>query len=118
MTAAVIQLTIPGMAARLMSTPAQYKKEILKRTESCRIASTLSRDEVIDALNKRTGHKLKFETYKKWETRTPIPHAFIIPFCEVVGADPYFLLTGKPFKLGKVPAPMMSNSGLSTRNAA
>jgi hypothetical protein len=103
------------MASRLMSTPAQYKKEILKRTESCRIASTLSREEVIDQLHRRTGHKLKFETYKKWETRTPIPHAFIIPFCDVVGADPYFLLTGKPFKLGKLPA---SNPGESTRNAA
>lgn len=117
MTGELIQLNIPGMASRLMSTPAQYKKEILKRTESCRIASTLTREEVTEQLIRRTGHKLKFETYKKWETRTPIPHAFIIPFCEVVGADPYFLLTGKPFKLGKIPAPM-SNLGESTRSAA
>lgn len=113
MTGVLIQLIIPGMAARQMSTPAQYKKEILKRTESCRIASTLSREEVIEQLARRTGQRLKFETYKKWETRTPIPHAFIIPFCEVVGADPYFLLTGKPFKLGKLPA-----SAAETRNAA
>lgn len=114
MTGTLIQLMIPGMAARIMSTPAQYKKDILKRTESCRIASTLSREDVIEALHRRTGQKLKLETYKKWETRTPIPHAFIIPFCEVVGADPYFLLTGKPFKLGRLPAV----SSAETRNAA
>ena len=115
MTGELIQLNISGMASRLMSTPSQYKKEILKRTESCRIASTLSREDVTAELGRRTGHKLKFATYKKWETRTPIPHAFIIPFCEVVGADPYFLLTGKPFKLGKLPN---SISEEATRNAA
>ena len=105
------------MAARLMSTPAQYKKDFLKRTEACRISSALSREQVTEELARRTGQKLKVATYKKWELRTPIPHAYLIPFCEVVGADPYFLLTGKPFKLGKIPSPF-SDPGDSKRNAA
>ena len=103
------------MAARLMSTPAQYKRELIKRTEALRIASEMTREEVVRQLSAHTGQKLKLETYKKWELRTPIPHSFLIPFCEIVGADPWFLLTGKPFKLGKLPAP---NWGQQTMTAA
>lgn len=106
------------MASRQMSSPAQYIRELLERTKSFRISSMLSREQIVDELNRRTGQKtLSLATYKKWELRTPIPHAYIIPFCEVVGADPYFLLTGKPFKLGKIPA-SLSSPGESKRNAA
>lgn len=106
------------MGTRQMSSPAQYIKGLLERTKSFRISSMLSRDQLVAELNKRVGNDaLSVPTYKKWELRTPIPHAYIIPFCEVVGADPYFLLTGKPFKLGKI-APSMSNPGTAKQNAA
>lgn len=102
MTALMYQLSIPGMPGRKVSSPAQYKKDLLERTRSARVMSTLSREAVVEQLCLRTGYKLKILTYKKWETRTPIPHYFLIPFCEVTGADPYMLLTGVPFRLGKV----------------
>jgi hypothetical protein len=108
-------MTINWMAIRVMSSPAQYRKELIKRTEALRIASEMSREDVVRLLFEYTGQKLKLETYKKWELRTPIPHNFLIPFCEIVGADPWFLLTGKPFKLGKSPAPLR---GLNTVSAA
>jgi hypothetical protein len=115
-TAQIIQLSIAGMTNRQMSSPAQYRKDLIKRTEACRIASELSREEVVFALAEKTGQKLKAETYKKWELRTPIPHFFLIPFCEIVGADPWFLLTGKPFKLGKIPS-LFSSVGELKRGA-
>lgn len=63
--------------------------------------SGLSREEVIEQISDRTGQEVRLPTYKKWETRTPIPHMFIIPFCEITGSDPWMLLTGIPFRLGK-----------------
>lgn len=101
MTRLLIQLNIPVMSGRKISSPAQYKKDLLERTKSARIMSTLTREQVVAMICERTNYKLKILTYKKWETRTPIPHFFIIPFCEVVGADPYQLLTGSPFKIGR-----------------
>lgn len=101
-----------------MSSPAQYIKGLLERTKSFRVSSMLSREQLVTELNRRAGNSaLSVPTYKKWEIRTPIPHAYIIPFCEVVGADPYFLLTGKPFKLGKI-APSMSSPASARENAA
>lgn len=106
------------MGTRQMSSPAQYVKGLLERTKSFRISSMLSREQLVVELNKRVGNNLlSLPTYKKWEIRSPIPHAYIIPFCEVTGADPYFLLTGKPFKLGKV-APPMSSPASARENAA
>lgn len=61
----------------------------------------MSREDVIAALEERTGLRIKLATYKKWETRTLLPHHLIIPFCEVTGADPYMILTGVPFRLGR-----------------
>lgn len=101
MTAQIIQLTIPGMAGRRPSAPSQYQHEILLRTKSARIVSGLTREQVCEELTARTGHKVNLATYKKWETRTPIPHFFIIPFCDTTRSDPYMLLTGIPFQIGR-----------------
>lgn len=106
MTAVIIQLMMAVMVSRQMSSPAQYRKDLIKRTEACRIASGLTREELVRELSRYTGQRLNVGTYKKWELRTPIPHFFLIPFCEIVEADPWFLLTGRPFKLGKSPTPM------------
>jgi hypothetical protein len=105
------------MAGRQMSSPAQYRKDLIKRTEALRLAAGKSREDIARELTAHTGQKLKVETYKKWELRTPIPHFFLIPFCEIVGGDPWLLLTGKPFKLGKM-YPQMSSPGELKRNVA
>jgi hypothetical protein len=86
---------------RRPSSPKQFKDELLKRTQSARVMSGMDRDGVVEALVRRTGQKLTVETYKKWETRTPIPHMWIIPFCDIVHTDPYMLLTGVPFRIGR-----------------
>lgn len=98
----IIQLTIPGMSGgRTPSSPARYIRELLERTKAARLTSGLTREQVIEQLSDRTSQKVDLQRYKKWETRSPIPHQFIIPFCEITGADPWMLLTGIPFRLGK-----------------
>lgn len=112
----VVQLTIPGVSGRRKpSTPRQYREDFLQRTESARVVSGLSREELVQRLAEASGTKIKPDTYKRWETRTLMPHHLIIPFCEITGADPYMLLTGQPFKLGRVPA---NRPPTSTKNAA
>lgn len=73
----------------------------MKRTQSARVMSGMDRDAIVESLVQRTGQKLTVATYKKWETRTPIPHMWIIPFCDIVQTDPYMLLTGVPFRIGR-----------------
>lgn len=73
----------------------------MERTKAARLTSGLSREQVIEQLSDRTSQKIDLQRYKKWETRSPIPHQFIIPFCEITGSDPWMLLTGTPFRLGK-----------------
>lgn len=102
----VLQLTIPGMAGkRRPSTPRQYRENFLARTSAARRMSGKTRDQVVAEMSELADVKIKLATYKKWETRTPLPHHLIIPFCDVTGADPYLLLTGTPFRLGRPLAP-------------
>lgn len=100
----IVQLTIPGMAGkRRPSSPSKYRDALLARTIFAREEAGLSREEMVAQLSELSGTTIKPDTYKKWETRTPIPHHLIIPFCEITGSDPWMLLTGVPFKLGRSP---------------
>ena len=102
MTGLVLQLNILGVnAKRRPSTPRQYREDFIARIEAARLVAGMEREQVVDALCKRTGLAIKLDTYKKWESRALLPHHLIIPFCDVTGADPYMILTGVPFKLGR-----------------
>lgn len=63
--------------------------------------SGLSREELVAQLSEITGQAVTMAAYKKWETRTLLPHQFIIAFCDITGTDPYMLLTGTPFRIGR-----------------
>lgn len=80
---------------RRPSTPKQYRDAFIKRTRALRIASGKPPAEVAEALG------VKLDTYGKWETRTLLPHQLLMPFCEATGSDPWVLLTGRPFSLGR-----------------
>jgi hypothetical protein len=96
-------LRVPGK--RKASTPRQYRDAFIARTKSARLMSGKDRGQVIAELGERAGVKITLDTYKKWETRTLLPHHLIIPFCQVTELDPYLLLTGSPFRLGRHPPP-------------
>lgn len=109
MTAEIVQLTIPGMAGRRRATtPKQYRDDLNRRTRSAREDAGLSREDLVEMLSARAGVKVNLEAYKKWETRNPIPHNMIIPFCEITGMDPYELLTGEPFRIGRSKGPAVA----------
>lgn len=87
------------------TTPKQYLDGITSRVAAARKVAGLEPPEIVRELNRRMGNEaLKLHTYKKWETRTPIRHEYIIPFCQLTGIDVYVLLTGAgPFQLSQRP---------------
>jgi hypothetical protein len=80
---------------RRPSTPSAYREEFIDRVRSSRVMSGKEPADVARAL------RVKLDTYLRWEKRVLLPHHLIIPFCEIVEADPYMILTGVPFSLGK-----------------
>lgn len=84
---------VPGR--RKASTPAEYRDAFIARLRDMREQAELEPEDVAKEL------RVKRDTYLRWETRGLMPHQFIIPFCTFVGSDPYLLLTGEPFAIGK-----------------
>lgn len=70
-------------------TPTIYRKLLAQRTKALREARGLTQQEMADFLG------IKWETYKKYENRSPIPHHLIPKFCTLVGTDPNYLITGQ-----------------------
>lgn len=108
MTGQVIQLTMLGMAGpgRRPSSPTHFKDALLHRTKQARLDAHLSQEEVCARLSAAVGREIRPDTYRKWELPVAkggalIPHDLIIPFSDITGMDPYELLTGQPFKLGR-----------------
>lgn len=98
MTGTVIQLNMLRMAGhRKPSTPSSYRKEFTQRVRSARVMSGKSQKQIAQELG------VLLNTYQTWESRALIPHQCIIPFCQATDVDPYFLLTGTPFSIGRVP---------------
>lgn len=93
------QMTMLGMTIRRRpSSPSKYRTEFIARIKAARALAGKSHQEVADALG------VQKNTYTTWELRTLMPLQHVIPFCQFVGADPYQILTGQPFRLGRPPA--------------
>jgi hypothetical protein len=86
---------------RRISTPAQYRRETIARTRASREAAGLSHAAIATRLSKLVGRPIAADSYRKWEKTALLPHDLVIPFCNITGTDPYFLLTGVPFTLGR-----------------
>jgi hypothetical protein len=107
-TGQIIQLTMLGMAGpgRRPSSPTHFKDALLARTKEARLAADLSQEEISARLSAAVGREIRPDTYRKWELPVSkggalLPHDLIVPFCDITGTDPYELLTGVPFKLGR-----------------
>ncbi len=97
-----IQLNMLEMTRRRKpSTPSAYRREFIARTRAARAMSGKSQQQIADALG------VKLNTYQTREMRYLLPHHQIIPFCEATGVDHFFLLTGRPFTLGRIPGPQL-----------
>lgn len=102
MTGIVVQLNILGVTGnRKESTPKEWRRAFIKRVKHARESAQppLSREDVVARLFKKLGSEVSLERYKRYESRSLLPHHWIIPFCEVTGSDPWELLSGHPFSL-------------------
>jgi hypothetical protein len=102
MTGIVVQLNILGMVGnRKESTPAAWRRAFIKRVKHAResVQPPMSREDLVSRLQKKVAGPCNLERYKRYETRSLLPHDWIIPFCEITGTDPWELLSGHPFSL-------------------
>lgn len=70
----------------------------------------MSQAQIAHELSELVGRPISADTYRKWETQSAIPHDVVIPFCYLTRFDAYELLSGEPYRLGKViPFPRRAN---------
>lgn len=69
--------------------PAAYRAGLCKRLKEVRLSLGLGPKEMADLLG------IKVETYKKYETRSPLPHYLIPRVLEISGYDAWYFMTGK-----------------------
>lgn len=98
MTLLTQQLSMLEMEGkRRPSTPTRYRDEFIARVKASRIDSGKSQKQVAMEIG------VSFTAYQSYETRYYLPYHKIIPFCTATGVDHYYLLTGVPFSLGRIP---------------
>lgn len=72
-------------------TPTKFKNEFAERLKAARIAAGYStQQEFASALG------VPLERYKKWESRTPVPHQYIPAICELTGQDANYFFRVTP----------------------
>ena len=97
-----MQLTIPYMGTSRRTTSTDFLANVLNRTIEARKCIAETQGRFVEIFNSRYPDLgLDIAKYKKYEKRTPIRHDFLIPFCDLTGKDPYWLLTGEHFRIGR-----------------
>lgn len=85
-------------------TPAEFVELFIARTKALREATGMSAAQMAIAL------KVPHERYKKYETRTPLPHDLIEQFALITHVPVEFVMTGRRVKgrtYPDVPGPHM-----------
>jgi transcriptional regulator with XRE-family HTH domain len=70
-------------------TPAEYLKALLRRTQGLRERRNYTQAQMASFLG------ISVAVYKKYETRSPLPHRLINKFCLLADTDETYFLTGK-----------------------
>lgn len=83
---------------RELMTPTEFEEMFIARTKALRMHTGMTAQEMATALG------IPFERYKKYETRTPLPHALVERFALVVRVPIDFVMTGRRVT-GKGPYP-------------
>lgn len=87
-----------SMISRTLLTPAEFEAMLIDRTKALREHRGMTSAEMATALD------VPVDRYRKYESRTPLPHAMIERFAIIVGVSPEFVLTGRRIA-GKGPYP-------------
>lgn len=92
---------IPGFRQnarmRELMTPAEYEAMYIARVKALRVLSNMTAQQMATALN------VPFERYKKYESRTPLPHALIEQFALITRVPVEFIITGRRTGNGALP---------------
>ena len=83
---------------RRVMSPAEFESLYIARVKALREAKGWTAAQMATALG------VPAERYRKYETRTPLPHNLIEPFALIAGVSVEFLITGRRVR-GKGPYP-------------
>lgn len=82
------------------TTSTEYKMGLLSRVKSLREGMRHPDGKFWTAEDMAKALRVSAETYRKYESRTPLPHELIEPFSLVVGCTVEYLVTGnKPINI-------------------
>lgn len=102
MTELALQMTIPYMGTSRRTTSTDWLDQVLGRTIEARKRVAATQGGFVKRFNEHYPDLgLDLAKYKKYEKRTPIRQEFLIPFCDLTRCDPYWLLTGEAFRIGR-----------------
>jgi transcriptional regulator with XRE-family HTH domain len=82
---------------REIMTPAEFEAMYIARVKALRVAANMTAQQMATAL------KIPFERYKKYESRTPLPHELIEQFALITRVSVEFVVTGR--RVGSGPFP-------------
>ena len=82
---------------REIMTPAEYEEMFIARTKALRALAGMNAKEMATALD------VPYERYKKYESRTPLPHELLERFALIARVTVDFLITGR--RVGPGPHP-------------
>jgi transcriptional regulator with XRE-family HTH domain len=91
-------------AMRELMTPAEFEELFVARTKALRVHAGMTAQQMATALG------VPFERYKKYESRTPLPHELIEQFALITRVSVEFVMTGRRVGAGPhpdVPGPHM-----------
>lgn len=77
----------PGMAEWL--SEAEFNEALCARIQRLRVERDWTQQQMATALG------VPFERYKKYETRSPLPHYLMPRFAQLVDRDPSYILLGR-----------------------
>lgn len=89
---------------RELMTPAEFEELFIARTKALRVLAGMTAQQMATALG------VPFERYKKYESRTPLPHELIEQFALITRVSVEFVMTGRRVGAGPhpdVPGPHM-----------
>lgn len=100
---------------RDVMTPAEFESMYIARVKALRVVTGMTAAQMATAL------QVPFERYKKYESRTPLPHELIEKFAIIARVPIEFVITGRktgPGPYPDVPGPHMLEEWRATMATA
>lgn len=87
----LIPMIQKGKPGRRPAVPSEYQGVLKLRVRKIRGQRSLK--DMASLLTKLMGRKVPWDTYRKWESESMLPHDAILPICEIGATRPEDLLS-------------------------